>query len=296
MAIQGDTAYVANARGHGTGPNGMNGFEVTRAQLRQGSLSVFPLPHAEDLPALTAQVMEADGFTARPAPDSPLPAGIRHVVLIVKENRTYDEVFGDIAAASNGPVMGAPSLARLGMHGYLDGKGQRLSLRDVEVTPNHHAMAAQWAFSDNFYADSDVCVDGHHWLVAPSQRLDHVLARRRIRRQKSFKLPAKAPGRLAFTGSNSSVHPEDAPEAGTSGTTWSAIGISFRNYGEGFELAGIDEAPVSSRPARASSPTSPCPSRSFATRRAATRASTRTSPINTAPSSSSRKSPKSTSG
>ena len=46
VAIQGDTVYVANARGHGTGPNAMNGFAVTKTQLRQGSLSVFPLPRA----------------------------------------------------------------------------------------------------------------------------------------------------------------------------------------------------------------------------------------------------------
>ena len=165
VVMQGDTVYVANARGHGTGPNAQNGFVVTPGQLRQGSLSVFPLPHAEDLPGLTAQVLDADGFRPRPQPDTPLPAGIRHVVLIVKENRTYDEVFGDISSASNGPAMGLPQLARLGLRGYLDGQGRRLSLRDVKVTPNHHAMAAQWSFSDNFYADSDVSVDGHHWLV-----------------------------------------------------------------------------------------------------------------------------------
>ena len=67
--------------------------------------------------------------------------------------------------ASNGPAMGAPLLARFGSRGYVDGHRQRLSLRDVEVTPNHHAIAEQWTFSDNFYADSDVSVDGHHWLV-----------------------------------------------------------------------------------------------------------------------------------
>ncbi len=241
IAIQGDTVYVANARGHGTGPNALNGFEVTPGHLRQGSLSVFALPRAADLPALTDQVLEANGFRPRPTPDPPLPAAIRHVVLIVKENRTYDEVFGDLARASNGPAMSAPALARLGMHGYLDGQGKRLSLRDAEVTPNHHALAAQWAFSDNFYADSDVSVDGHHWLVgSPPNAWTESSLLSAYTDKKDFRI-GEAPGRLLFAGSDSSVHPEEQPEGGTIWHHLARHGVSFYNFGEGFELAGVDE-------------------------------------------------------
>ena len=47
----------------------------------------------------------------------------------------------------------------------MDERKKRLSIKDIDVTPNHHAMARRWSVSDNFYADSDVSVDGHHWLV-----------------------------------------------------------------------------------------------------------------------------------
>src|ERR1035438_8908055 len=124
-----DTVYVANARGFGQGPNAFRGSE------RHGSLSMFPLPKAGELAASTRFVMEANGFRPRPQPERELPTGIQHVVLIVKENRTYDEVFGDIPGA-----MGMPEIARLGTRGYVDGKQGRFSIRDVNVTPNHHAM------------------------------------------------------------------------------------------------------------------------------------------------------------
>src|SRR5207302_4433882 len=133
--------------------------------LRNGALSIFALPDAATVEKQTEIVLQANGF--RPKPDDPpaLPAAIRYVVLIVKENRTFDEVLGDFVQASNGAVMGLPQLARFGHSGYVSGERGRLSLQRVNVTPNHHAMAARWAFSDNFYADSDVSVDGHHWLV-----------------------------------------------------------------------------------------------------------------------------------
>lgn len=241
VIIAGDTVYVANARGHGTGPNAANGFEITPGRLRQGSLSIFPLPHPQDLPALTQQVLEANGFLPRPVAPRPLPEGVRHVVLIVKENRTYDEVFGDMVPASNGPAMGIASLARLGLHGYLDGQGRRLSLRDAEVTPNHHAMAQQWSFSDNFYADSDVSVDGHHWLAgSPPNAWTESSLLSAYTDKKDFRI-GEAPGRLLFAGSDSSVHPEDQPEAGTIWHHLTRHGVSFYNFGEGFELAGVDE-------------------------------------------------------
>jgi hypothetical protein len=115
---------------------------------------VFPVPKPEELLAQTAFVLGANGFQPRAAAAQSLPAGVRCVVLIVKEGRTYDEMLGDIPGASNGPAMGSPELARFGTRGYVDGLRQRLSIKDVNVTPNHHAIASQWTFGDNFYADS----------------------------------------------------------------------------------------------------------------------------------------------
>ena len=61
--------------------------------------------------------------------------------------------------------------------------------------------------------------------------------------QKDFRLPTTAPGRLLFTGSNSSLHPEEQLEAGALWHHLERNGVPFRNYGEGFELAGADEGP-----------------------------------------------------
>jgi hypothetical protein len=163
------------------------------------------------------------------------------VVLIVKESRTYDEVFGDVHGASNGQAMGTPQMARFGSRGYLDGQGKRLSIRDLQVTPNHHAIARQWSFSDNFYADSDASVDGHHWLVGayPNAWTESSLLAASSEK-KDFRLGA-APGRLLFAGSASSVHPEEQLEAGTIWHHFARHGVSFYNFGEGFELAGVDQ-------------------------------------------------------
>jgi len=243
VEMDGDTVFVTNIRGIGTGPNGyaVASGSVLAGTVRQGTLSIFPLPRREELPGLSSFVMEANGFVPRAAA-SPLPAGIKHVMLIVKENRTYDEVLGDEMEAGNGLPMSAPALARFGTRGYADGRKQRLSLKDVNVTPNHHQIAEQWGFSDNFYADSDVSVDGHHWLAGayPSVWTESSLLAAYSDQKKDFRL-GDAPGRLLFAGSDSSVHPEDQLEGGTIWHHLARYGVSFRNFGEGFELAGVDE-------------------------------------------------------
>jgi len=243
VLIAGENVYVTNARGHGEGANAGRypdaGFMETR---RSGALSIFPLPDAATVEKQTQLVLQANGFQAKPDDPAPLPAAIRYVVLIVKENRTFDEVFGDVVQASNGAVMGVPQLARFGHSGYASGDRRRLSLQRVNVTPNHHAMLARWAFSDNFYTDSDVSVDGHHWLAGsyPDAWTQTSLM---AAGQKDFRFPTTAPGRLLFAQSNSSVHPEEQLEAGTLWHHLERHRIPFRNFGEGFELAGNQEEP-----------------------------------------------------
>ena len=248
VVVDRDTVYAANARGHGTGPNANPVLFVDAdtflGSIRRGSVSVFPLPAVAELPGHTATVMEANGFLPRRDPVRALPAAIRHVVVIVKENRTFDEMFGDIGKASNGAVVGSPPLARFGFWGYVTGNGGRLSVKDINVAPNHREMALRWSFSDNFYADSDVSVDGHHWVVGsyPNAWTQSSLMAA-YGGQKDFRLPTTAPGRLAFAGSNSSVHPEEQLEGGTIWHHLERHGIPFRNFGEGFELAGVAEDP-----------------------------------------------------
>ena len=244
VALDGDTVFVTNARGHGVGPNAPGGIAggTLVSRLYQGTVSVFHLPTREQLSAHTDAVLEMNGFLPRPDATPALPP-IRHVVLIVKESLSYDEVLGDIAAARNGPVMGAPQLARLGSHGFADGQRQRLSIKDVNITPNHHALASRWASSDNFYADGEASVEGHHWLagVYPNPWVASSVGAAYGGR-KSFRL-GTAPGRLSFAGMAASVAPEDIGEAGTLWDHLAAHAVSFLNFGEGFELAGVGEGP-----------------------------------------------------
>jgi YVTN family beta-propeller protein len=244
VALDGDTVFVANARGHGVGPNapGIGPGGLLTGHLYQGTISVFHLPARDQLPAHTDAVLEMNGFRPRMETAPPL-APIRHVVLIVKESLSYDEVLGDIAAARNGPVMGDRRLARLGTRGFADGQRQRLSIKDVNLTPNHHALANRWASSDNFYADGEASVEGHHWLagVYPNPWVASSVAAAYGGR-KSFQL-GSAPGRLGFAGMSASVAPEDIGEAGTLWDHLAAHAVSFLNFGEGFELAGAGEGP-----------------------------------------------------
>lgn len=252
VLIDGDTVYAANVNGQGTGPNvwqsPLPSGDTFMGTFRRGSISSFPLPDAAGVTAGTQTVMENNGFNPReesagPPGGAPLPSAVKYVVLIVKENRTFDEVFGDIQHLANGAtVMGAPGIARFGRMGHAAGNGHRLSLQRVNVTPNHHALALRWSFSDNFYADSEVSVDGHHWLVgAYPDAWTETSFRASYADGRDFRFPTTAPGRLSFAEGNSSVHPEEQPEGGTIWHHLARHDVSFRNYGEGFELAGGDE-------------------------------------------------------
>lgn len=253
VTIDRDNVYVANAKGHGTGPNAAREGHTTRTfqgDMRRGTLTIFPVPDRSELARHTQKVYANNGFLPSKAKLGTLPEEIQHVVIIVKENRTYDEVLGDIASASNGQANGVWDLARFGAAaGVVEGRTRgtelksRLSLRGVNITPNHHEIARRWAFSDNFYADSEMSVDGHHWLVGsyPNPWVETTIMAGG--KNKDFRMPTTAPGRLRNIGSNSSVHPDDQLEAGTLWHHLERHNIPFRNYGEGFELASVDEGP-----------------------------------------------------
>jgi YVTN family beta-propeller protein len=242
IAVSGGTVYVANAKGHGTGPNSVRP-RASGSPLRRGSLSVFEMPPAEELEKLTSVVMENNGFIAAPG-SAPLPEGIRRVVVIVKEGRTFDEVLGDVESASNGTVRAGPALARYGRRGRVDSSHRGLRRRppvgDVDVTPNHHAIARRWAFSDNFYADSEEMSGGHHWLagVYPNAWTESSSMAAGSGGGKDFRMPGRAPGRAHFAGNGASLLPEEQIEAGSLWHHLERNGVSFLNFGGGMQLAG----------------------------------------------------------
>lgn len=164
VAIFDNTLHTANARGFGTGPNATAFGPMdpgSRAELGRGAVTIARLPEIGELAALTKRVWELNGFLPKLAQAPPLPPEVRHVVLILKKNRTFDEVFGDIDSDARGrEIRSAPELARFGRRGVLKQLPgelrQRVKSKFLNVTPNHHAIADRWAISDNFYADADV--------------------------------------------------------------------------------------------------------------------------------------------
>jgi hypothetical protein len=257
VSPDGKTLYVADAKGFGAGPNGGPNYQEGPegnyiGDITHGFVSIISIPDGRALEQMTARVLRNNGFVSatqavRRGAASPVPppgqpsAKIKHVVFIVRENRTYDEVFGDLRIAG-AAVEGEPSMARWGENALVKEKGEPAEVEDARVTPNAHALARRFAFSDNFYVDSDVSVDGHHWLVGnyPNEVLESGWPAA-YGDKLDFVPDADAPGRLGIGCGNPC--PETYLEAGSLWEHLAKHHISFRNYGEGVSSPGKYDGP-----------------------------------------------------
>ncbi|HEY1018149.1 MAG TPA: bifunctional YncE family protein/alkaline phosphatase family protein [Sediminibacterium sp.] len=239
--------YVITCRGLGAGPNGGKDFTAPPqgtfiGDIQLGSFQKIIVPGKEALAAYTKQSIANTFQTVAVTrePGSPLPvlpgeskSPIKYIVYITKENRTYDEMLGQLP---NGK--GDASLARFGVDcEYTFPDSMQAGLRNLKVSPNHHKAAKEFAFSDNFYCDSDASIHGHHWMmgVIPNEWVETNASV-----SKKAMLFSKAPGRR-FPGSTGSMDPEDFAEAGG---LWEALerkNISFYNFGEANETAHVRE-------------------------------------------------------
>jgi hypothetical protein len=133
-------------------------------------------------------------------------------------------------------------MARWGENALVKEKEEPMAVEDARVTPNAHALARRFAFSDNFYVDSDVSVDGHHWLVGnyPNEVVETEWPASYGHRL-SFVPDADAPGRLSL--GCASPCPETYLEAGSLWEHLARHHIAFRNYGEGVSMPGNGEGP-----------------------------------------------------
>ena len=175
VAASGDgkRLFIGSGKGYDTGANGSppggvidkvapKGYPYILDRMK-GVFSTVYLPDAPELAAYTWQVYDNSRYTdalldtpaqAPKAGSSPIPSRqgdvspIKYVLYIIKENRTYDQVFGDMKDAKGKPI------------GNSD---PNLCLFNEEITPNHHALAREFVLLDNLYANGEVSVDGHHW-------------------------------------------------------------------------------------------------------------------------------------
>ena len=165
LADHGDTLYIGNSKGEEGHPDRKgpgsplaskwNGDETVKT-IQKSSIETLSLTNIQkNLPHWTQQVIENTPYNdsllseARP-PQAPtiipqgvgVPTEIKHIIYIIKENRTYDQEFGDLKGANGDP---------------------ELTIFGEQVTPNQHALARQYVVLDNLYCDGEVSVDGHSW-------------------------------------------------------------------------------------------------------------------------------------
>jgi YVTN family beta-propeller protein len=241
-----NTLYVVTARGFGSGPNGGSGFDSSIAgtyvgDIMSGTFEKIGLNEI-DLKKTTQQVKDNTFVEIKVSDDgkNPLPPAvglrkspIKHIVYITKENRTYDEVYGELKNAK-----GDRNLARYGQDATVINKDKTKVIEHVNVMPNHQKIAGEFAISDNFYTDSDASVHGHRWMVGtyPNEWVE-INSSMKI----TENILSSAPGRKMVAGSSGAVYPEDYNEAGGMWEHLSRHGVSFFNFGLGFEFSGSEE-------------------------------------------------------
>ena len=203
------------------------------AGLFDGTVSFIDLPEEDgfepQMRAWTARAYAcrppqvAEVFSAEEIAGSPIPSGsgskspITHVIYVVKENRTYDQVFGDMPEGRGDPT---------------------LCLFPEPVTPNHHALARQFVLLDNFYVESEVSADGHEWSMG-AYATDFV--------ERHWPLSYGHNARKKFPYPSEGTFEIARPAGGYLWDRAIAAGVSFRSYGEWVSNGPAPDAPGTAR-------------------------------------------------
>ncbi|MGC2245314.1 MAG: phosphoesterase [Terriglobales bacterium] len=236
LAVADDNLLIATAKGTGSTPNNMKATLKTElhpnahpyiATLIGGSIQRLTLADIDhNLAAYTRQVEEDNLLHADPGKFK-FAGGknpIRHVIYILKENRTYDQILGDLPAGD-----GDPSLTMYG----------------AGITPNEHKLALQFGVLDNFYDSGEVSGDGHLWSDA-SDTSDY--------NEKTWPIAYRSKERTYdFSGQVAEEYPleqgiPDVDDPGT-GYLWDNLAknhFSYRIYGEMMALTLCKEDRASS--------------------------------------------------
>lgn len=208
LMLKDKTILVLNGKG---GRSFANPQRQYIGSLMEGSLSIISFPGEKELEEYSRQVFRNTPYKQSELLTTPIagpsvipkkvgqPSPIKHVIYIIKENRTYDQVFGDIPEGN-----GDSSLCLFG----------------EEVSPNHHKLAREFVLFDNFYVNAEVSADGHNWSTA-AYATDYV--------EKTW--PAQYGGRgggYDFEG----AEPTGRPGAGYLWTACARKRVSYRMYGE----------------------------------------------------------------
>lgn len=217
LAVHADDLLIASGKGEGTGPNpehlprrGDLGYIAT---LLHGSIARVNLSQAgTQLPELTREVEQSNLMKTDPG-QIVFRSGtnpIRHVIYIIKENRTYDQVLGDLK-----PGDGDPALTMFG----------------EDVTPNEHALARQFGILDNFYDSGEVSGDGHVWSTAgiTSDYTEKTWQISYRGKERPYDYEGEVAGDFPMQQDEPDVN---EPETGYLWGDLARHGLSYRHYGE----------------------------------------------------------------
>ncbi len=251
VSPDGKKLIVANAKGYGSGPNGGYTFKEGPegnyiGHLMHGSVTMLDIPADADLSQWTQRVLD-NNFRLTPVADpalaarktNPVPlfpgekkSPIKYIVFISKENRTYDEVFGQL---KNGK--GDPEIARYGYQRTFSNKDKSATVEGATIMPNHLALARRFGVGDNFYVDADHSADGHRWLANtyPNEWMETTVSAG-YGGHRNVKAGSKAKGQYAWTGGAGAIFPEDYNEAGSLWDHLERNGMPFYNFGFGTEM------------------------------------------------------------
>jgi YVTN family beta-propeller protein len=254
----GRNLVVTNAKGYGSGPNGGKNFKeggegTYIGNLMKGTVEIIEIPSKEKLRSMTRQVLNNNFYSQKASSliksrkDNPIPvyggqkdSPIKHIVFISKENRTYDEVFGQVIKGD-----GDSSIARYGHNVNFSNHDGTIRVTGATIMPNHLKLASEFAIADNFYVDSDVSADGHRWLVNtyPNEWVE-TCTPASYGGNRDYKPASKAPGSLGMNGAAGAIYPEDYNESGSMWDHLERNNIDFFNFGFSvmFEPAFYDES------------------------------------------------------
>ena len=219
LAVHNGELFIATGKGHGTGPN--KGFKGTYApgrneyvaSLLYGSVARIRLSDINaNLSDWTQQVM-ASNLMRGNADQITFATGknpIKHVIYVIKENRSYDQVLGDLGVGD-----GDPSLTMFG----------------EDITPNEHKLAREFGVLDNFYVSGEVSGDGHLWSTAAitSDYNEQTWEINYRGKERNYDFGGVVDGRYPIKD-----HMPDVDDPGT-GFLWGNFerhGITYRDYGE----------------------------------------------------------------
>lgn len=259
VSNDGKKLIVTSAKGFGSGANGGAEFDKINTSekykgrssyvggLMNGIVTVFDIPNAKELEEDTKKVIEnnfkfelvSNKITANKN-ENPIPlypkekiSPIKYIVFISKENRTYDEVFGQLKGGN-----GDKTLTRYGNNITFSDKSKKTTIENANIMPNHLALAERFGISDNFYVDSDHSADGHRWLTCtyPNEFTETNVSAA-YGGNKNISPMSKSKGALVSVGASGAIYPEDYNEAGSMWEHLDRNGINFFNFGFSIELA-----------------------------------------------------------